>query len=345
MQNKGLDTAKQDPLAKDAGWIDVPLCEELVTKPIKFLLALDGTEESMAALEYMANSVLQEDRDTYVEVVHVYDDTKTYLPPAYRSESIRSTADAILTGAVTARRYRLNWIRRGRASAGFEICERIKEIPADYVCMGFVGRKRQRDTDTFASNLLHVISRGQCTVIVFKDESAKLLPIRRPTKYVVSVGVNKDSTKAFLDALRLSRPRDEIHVVYVRSYMEQADSDYTMLLRRKYQAFFESLTDESQEVFSRFHDRDVHLHIVEKELRETTSQAVVRYADDVEADFIVVGTNAMRVDEGKSAIGSVSLRICMETDRNFIVANWVDLDPRLYDQHVRAVSPATGVRP
>mmetsp|Transcript_142762 Transcript_142762/g.263300 ORF Transcript_142762/g.263300 Transcript_142762/m.263300 type:complete len:82 (+) Transcript_142762:3-248(+) len=75
--------------------------------------------------------------------------------------------------------------------------------------------------------------------------------------------------------------------------------------------------------------------MIDKQRRETTPQAVVRYADDVGADFICVGTNALRGQRGKKPVGSVSLEICMETERNFIVSYWMDVDPRLYEEHCR----------
>lgn len=321
----------------DTGWIDVAVCEAIVSKPIRFLLAVDGSDESMTALEYLANEVMQRDRDTYLQVLHVFDDSEgQYLPPACRKDALRHVVEAKLTGAVSAKRFRLSWLDKGGKSVGFRICEGIKDVDADYVCLGFVGRKgNNRDNHLMASNYLEVICMGHCGAIVFKDESPKQLPIGRPTKFVVSANLNKASTKAFLDVLRLSKPNDEIHVVYVRSYMEHSDSDYTVALRKKYAAFFEGLHDTAQDVFSKFHDRKVEFHMVAKQMRETIAQAVVRYADDVEADFIAVGTNAMRAERMKSPIGSVSLQICMETERNFIVAIWVDVKPALFDRHVR----------
>jgi len=61
----------------------------------------------------------------------------------------------------------------------------------------------------------------------------------------------------------------------------------------------------------------------------------VRYADEVNADFVVVGANASdRVARDKTPVGSVSLQMCFLTSRNFIVANWIDVSLRVYDQTV-----------
>ena len=45
------------------------------------------------------------------------------------------------------------------------------------------------------------------------------------------------------------------------------------------------------------------------------------------------GTNQLRVQKGKTALGSVSLDICMEWERNFIVSHWIDIDAKLYDEY------------
>merc|ERR1712194_172205 len=172
------------------------------------------------------------------------------------------------------------------------------------------------------------------------------LPTERPTKFLVSASLNKATTKAFLDALRLSKPGDEVHLCYIKSFMENGESEYTKDLREKYCGFFEALRDkDNQQVFSKFHDRVTEFVMVPKLRRETTPQAFLRYADEIEADFIVVGTNSNRVERGKAVLGSVSMQICQESERNFIVSNWVDLKPELYETHVRrAATPAGNSR-
>merc|ERR1712107_397964 len=230
---------------------------------------------------------------------------------------------------------KMAWIPRipGGPSAGQHICNEILDMRADYACVGFVGRKGKKDTNLLGSNVLEIISRAQCSAVIIKDDSRALLPVRRPTKFVVSVSLNKASTKAFLDALRWSKPNDSIHVVYIKSFMENVDSDYTKALREKYAGFFDALGDESNSVFQGFHDREIVFQMVDKQRRESTAQAVVRYAEEEDADFVVVGTNNMRTLRGKYPVGSVSMQICMEVERNLIIANWIDLKPEVYDRH------------
>eukprot|EP00443_Scrippsiella_acuminata_P108778 CAMPEP_0115599246 /NCGR_PEP_ID=MMETSP0272-20121206/14292_1 /TAXON_ID=71861 /ORGANISM="Scrippsiella trochoidea, Strain CCMP3099" /LENGTH=461 /DNA_ID=CAMNT_0003034689 /DNA_START=115 /DNA_END=1501 /DNA_ORIENTATION=- len=332
-------------LPSPAGWIDVPICEAILTKDVRILSTVDGSANSMTSLTYVTEGLLQTDKRTFAEVLHIYDDSKTYLPVSCRKEALRTTCEALLTGCVSSKRYRLKWVRKaGEGSTGDQICEGVRQLPADYICMGYFGLKGKKQNchsilgKSLSTNVATVLSQGNsCSLICIKDESPNLLPIKlKKSTFVVSVSMNKASTKAFLDALRLSKPGDEIHVVYIKSYMENSDSDYTAEVRAKYEGFFSSFKDNDQQVFSRFHDRMAQFVLVSKQRRETTAQAIVRYADSVDADFVVVGANAAdRVARGKKPVGSVSLQICLLTERNFIVANWIDVIPRVYEDVVR----------
>lgn len=279
---------------------------------------------------------MQRDKGTFVDVIHIYEQNQNDLPNCFRRNTIESSVGAALTGTLSSKRYKFQCIPSGTSDKSEHICDEIKSIKADYVCLGFNAKSKTRRTRSqISSTALGVLQKGQCSIIVIKDDSVNLLPVSRPTRFVVSVSLNQSSTKAFLDALRLSRPGDEIHVVYIKSFMEDVDSDYTQTLKNKYASFFRALRDGEEKVFSKFHDRAVEFHIVAKQIREPTGMAVVRYADDIDADFIVVGTNASRGSRGKFPIGTVSRQICLETERNFIVSSWVDLRPDLYEKHCR----------
>lgn len=336
------------PEGSGAGWIEVPVCEAILTKDLRLVVAVDGSAPSMTALTYVTDLLLQKERSSYAQVVHVFDDSKDYLPVSCRREQLRSTVDAQLTGSVSSKRYRLTWIKKEMES-GHHICEVITDLMADYCCIGYFGLKgEKKNPTTFSKNLYPVLAQGNsCSVIVIKDEKASLLPIGRPTKFVVSVSLNKSSTKAFLDALRLSRPGDEIHVVYIKGFMEKVDSDYTAQVREKYEAFFSGLKDGDEKVFSKFHDRITEFVLINKRARESTAESVVRYADGIDADFVVVGANAAdRVNRGKDPVGVVSMQICLEWTRNFIVSNWIDTSPRVYEANVRrAPTPSLAYRP
>lgn len=290
----------------------------------------------MTGFAYVVEMLLRE-RKAFVQIVHIYDDGKDYLPASCRKDTLLSTVDAVLTGSVSPSRYKLSWMPKRGLSAGEHVTAVIDDLKADYVCVGFYGLKgRKTNILEVSSNVHGILSRGNsCSVIAMKDESPELLPRGRPCKFVVSVSLNKSSTKAFLDALRLSRSGDEIHVVYVKSNMETED-DYTTAVRVKYTKFFNGLQDGEDHVFSKFEDRITEFSLIMKQRRETTPDAVVRYADEIDADFIVVGANsADRISRGKNPVGVVSLQICLNTTRNFIVSNWININPEIFEGSVR----------
>lgn len=316
-------------------------CEAIVTAPLKLVLAVDGSDVSTMALNYVSDHLMQFDRASSVDVIHIFDDDKDYLPPAFRKDAIRSIVEAKMTSSVSSKRWALQVLSKAGKPAGTHIVDAVRKASTStaggtFAVMGYFGLKGKKDSGLVGSNVYETLKYGRCSLIIIKDTSPELLPIKRPTKFVVSVSLNKAATKAFLDALHLSQPGDEIHVVYVKGYMEEADSDYTAELREKYGSFFSGLkAQEAGSVFNQFHNRHTEFHLVSKQRLETTAQAVVRFADSIDADFLVVGTNALRVERGKEPIGSVSLGIITETSRNVIVANWVDVSARVYEAHVR----------
>lgn len=323
------------PRPEHGGWIDVSVCEALLTKPLKFVCAVDGSDPSMVGLHLLTEGIMQKNRETSCEVLHVYDESKDYLPPALRPDALKQAVEAKLTGALSEKRYKTKWVRKDGMTAARHLHARCKDNQADFCILGWTGRHgNKKDKNLVASNVQEALQTVSCAVVVMRDESPQILPLKRPSKFVVSVSLNKASTKAFLDALRMSSPGDEIHVVYVKCFMERTDSDYTAELRGKYAGFFEGLKGAGEmHAFSKFHDRKTVFEMIKKQRRETTAQAVVRYGDEIEADFLCVGTNTLRVQKGKKPLGSVSLDICMEWDRNFIVSHWVDLSGELYDKY------------
>jgi hypothetical protein len=323
----------------DSGWIDVPVCELILARALVFVVPVDGSEQAMAGFTLLTEDIMQRNRNTSVEVMHVYNRHKDYLPPAMKEEALRSVYETLLTSSLSAKRYKLYWTPQNGEKVSAHVINRVAATAADFAVIGFSGRKGPKGKrDMLASNCSEILARAGCGVIVMKDCDPQQLPIRRATKFVVSVSLNKASTKAFLDALRLSNPNDEIYVVYVKSFMERADSDYTAEVREKYSGFFAALKDGESDVFSKFHDRKCEFLIIDKQRRETTSGAVVRFAEEVEADFVSVGTNSLRISRGKPPIGTVSMDICLQWHKNFIVSHWVDVGSTVYDKHCRPMS-------
>merc|ERR1712118_14185 len=105
---------------------------------------------------------------------------------------------------------------------------------------------------------------------------------------------------------------------------EGTEGDYTMALREKFNSFFAGLQGSTNsEQFVQFQDRVCTFHFLNKRKGKSTAQEVADYAHDVNADFLCVGTNVMRQERGKTALGSVSAEILLETSTNVVVSHYI----------------------
>mmetsp|Transcript_49998 Transcript_49998/g.140147 ORF Transcript_49998/g.140147 Transcript_49998/m.140147 type:complete len:391 (-) Transcript_49998:144-1316(-) len=311
---------------KDRGWIERSEIEELLESPLKILSAVDGTDCSLCAFEYVVRELAQHDSTSTLRVMHLYDDSKDYLPPKFRKKHLESFCDSLCTPHLRHDRYCLKMEPRTPGeNVGIRLAQEAADWGADFLVMGFYGRKGKKETSEklLASNVMEIIQRGKCTSVVMQVDDATAVPHSRPVKFVVSVSLNPAATKAFVDALKLSKPEDEIHAVYIVQHDESAEAKGVQTLRKKYSGLFAGLADGNDEVLSKFGGRTAVFHLVKKMPGDSTAQAVVRYADSIDADFVVVGTNAMRVQRGKPILGSVSMDIVLDCTCNFIVANYV----------------------
>jgi len=308
-------------------WIECNKIDELLTRRIKVIVCVDGSDQASCAFEWILQGFSQSDRETELRIVHYYDETKDYLPPKLRKAAIEMDCETKCTSYLVTRRYNISCKKRTPGiKVGTELCKDIREYDASFLAMGFQGRKG-KDKHLIGSNVLEVMQSGKCSCIIFKQSTLSLLPIGRPAKIVVSTGLNPAATKAFVDALRLSRPGDEIDVVYIRPYLESAEreSDVTQAIRSKYEGFFDGMNDANSwptGKMTKFGDRHVKLVFAPQGVNEGIAQALVRYSRNNDADFVMVGTNALRGEKGKAALGSVSLQIVMLFEGNCVVSSF-----------------------
>lgn len=307
------------------GWIDSSKIDQFLTGMIRIAIILDDSQLSIEGFEYTVRGWMQADRDSTAMIVYVYDDSRKNLPSAWRKSSIETYCETMCISNLASNRYRLRFVPKcDNSTVERQMVNEISSYSADFVCMNICGRKGVKSGHPpLASSIMEVLKHGACSCIVINTAEERQLPMHRPTKFVVSASLNVAATKAFLDALRLSKPGDEIHVVRARSYLEHQESDSACFLRKKYDALLAGLagagSDGCKEL-TRFADRGASFQDVDQQPGESISQAVVRYAEEVEADFLLVGANTTRVGQGKEPLGAVSMRICMETTRNFIVS-------------------------
>mmetsp|Transcript_147149 Transcript_147149/g.256848 ORF Transcript_147149/g.256848 Transcript_147149/m.256848 type:complete len:365 (+) Transcript_147149:95-1189(+) len=307
------------------GWIASAKIDQFLSETIKFATAVDGSQASLKGFEYVVSGLMQADRDSTCIVVHLFEDAEEDLHPAWRRNCIESHCDTMCISNLMPSRYRMRFVpKRLGSTVGRQLVDEISACSADFVCMGICGRKGSKSAHPLlASRIMEVLKHGACSCIVMNTAEERELPLHRPARFVVSASLNIASTKGFLDALRLSKPGDEIHVVQAKSYLEHQESNSACSLREKYDALIAGLTRDASDgckQLTKFGDRSASFWNVDQLPGESVSQAVVRYCEEIDADFIVVGANAGRMGQGEEPLDAVSMRICMETTRNFIVS-------------------------
>eukprot|EP00933_Yihiella_yeosuensis_P030218 TRINITY_DN23878_c0_g1_i1.p1 TRINITY_DN23878_c0_g1~~TRINITY_DN23878_c0_g1_i1.p1 ORF type:complete len:338 (+),score=36.79 TRINITY_DN23878_c0_g1_i1:145-1158(+) len=311
--------------------IDSTRIEEMLLQHMRVICCVDGSTQSTIGFIWVVKGLMQNDRETDLQVVHYFDESKEYLPPKWRKGAIESMCSTVCTSYLLPDRYKVNLVPKGDVKVGERLCELVKHNGASFVVMGFQGRKG-KDLHLMGSNVMEVMQRGRCSCIIIRNRDERVMPLARKTKFVVSTSLNPAATKAFVDALRLSRKGDEIHIVYVRPFLEPHDKEceYTQAIRTKYETFFGSLSDSHAWPTGKmiqFADRDIKLHFTPQGRGEGIPGALVRYASDIDADFVMVGTNALRVERGKEPVCSVSKQIIMEWSGNAVVSSYnPDLD-------------------
>jgi len=331
----GGTTTKE--LRKDSkAWINNTAIDKYLSEELRIICALDGSDCSNFCFEYVVKELMQQDRNSILTAMHVYDDSKTELPLKFRKSAVVSYAESMCTSNLRGKRFHVTTeMRRPGEPIGVKLVSEIGFRKAHFVCLGFSGRKgKTARKKAFHSNVMEVIQRGDCSTIVHQDVQPKVHLRRheRAVKFVVSVSLNAASTKAWIDALRLSKPGDEIHVVYVvnregetpRSIFEEKTNMEASALLSKYTGFFAGLKDSSEDrVLSKLGERVTSFNLVPKGKSQSIAETVTSYAEKVAADFVIVGTNVLRrAERGKPVLGSVSLEICLNCHCNFVVSNY-----------------------
>lgn len=325
-----------------SSWIDLETCEEVLAKPAFFLMAMDGSDASTAGLSYLTDIFMQRDhRDTRLEVLHIYDDSKDYLPPKCRKEHIKEIVEVRLASSVSSKRWHFTLQKKADVvHVGQQINDFIQKCGADFTVMGYYGAKGKK-VEIVGKQVLEVLQHSPSSVIIIKDDNIENMPVGRPTKYAVSVSINKASTKAFLDALHLSQPGDEIHLVFVRTQQEvEMNRNFAAQVRQHYFEVFDDLKNEDNAIFNHFGDRLMKFHVLDQRSHTSIAKTLVDFLDELQPDFVAMGTQAMRVEKGKESVGSVTLDVVATSSCNVIVSFWVDLSKKVFDQHIRPPSRA-----
>jgi nucleotide-binding universal stress UspA family protein len=266
----------------DEGYIDLGKVE--MKPPERFVVAVDGSDASMAGLNLCCQYWMEKVRTAKLTAVHVYDDTKV-LAPKNKKEQIRSNIEGILLSSFSKSRYELSFEKKTTATK--DVLMRFIQLYQDpFVVLGFYGVKGKKQDVRLGSTVQAILKRTDSTVIVCHDDD--LTPTKNNgAKYVVCVDNNQSSTKAFLDALSLSRERDTIEVVHICGTAPE-ERHKAKMLQKKYTYMFTSKTLQPMTL-----GRACVFSLLPKKPGETTAETITAYAEEVGSVFLCVGTVAL----------------------------------------------------
>merc|ERR1712110_288887 len=128
--------------------------------------AVDGSDLSYVGFNYLCDRVMQANRNTSLDVVHIADEAKSYLPPAQKPDAVKAYTESKLVSSMSDKRYSFKMLNKGNQTAGSHICNQIKESKADFAVLGYQGRKGKKDAKLLASNVYETLRSGHCSTVV-----------------------------------------------------------------------------------------------------------------------------------------------------------------------------------
>lgn len=326
--------------ARSVEWVGTGLSDAL-----SIVAVVDGTEADLMGLEYVVKRCVMRGQEAKLFVVH--DAADDALPENGNADGVRSRCEALVASACgEARHIGFLSVSGGELSIAQSLLEVRRAHAAQFVT---VGRSRLASGLSQAGSIMAEILRdGNCSILVTNTDDPEYLRVRRPSKFAVTASMNPATAQALVDAIRLSLPGDEIHIVYIKSFLEGEDSDYTRHVCQKYHALFDGFesTERQGQVLKHFCQRLIYFTLVEKRLRESTVQAFLQHAEEeVGADFVCVGANTTRADRGKQPLGAVSASMCCETRLSCIVSAYTPTPRPAFLGFPSGTPPVTAAEP
>lgn len=290
-----------------------------------FAIGFDGSNGAHAALHMVLKYFMCKRKMATAHMIHVYDDSKEYLPPPQRKAAIQRYLEAY--DVSMGKRATMHMLPRLEdKSAGKVVTEFVNEEKnrVDFCVVGFFGRTRKdfhHGEHLLASNVNYMMQYTHRSVIVVKDEFLPYSFIH----WVVCVDKTKESEKAVMDALCLSETDDRITVLHIAMRDEDAEA---------VKEVYTKMVDKCNSALPR--PRKVNLVVQTENPSQPPSDDILDYASENNADIICVGTDAARVRRGGTYLGSCAAKVLVCSTTPVVVAHFdsdfgdiIDIKPEL----------------
>eukprot|EP00500_Bicosoecida_sp_ms1_P006796 CAMPEP_0203829328 /NCGR_PEP_ID=MMETSP0115-20131106/63327_1 /ASSEMBLY_ACC=CAM_ASM_000227 /TAXON_ID=33651 /ORGANISM="Bicosoecid sp, Strain ms1" /LENGTH=314 /DNA_ID=CAMNT_0050738393 /DNA_START=1 /DNA_END=945 /DNA_ORIENTATION=+ len=288
-ESKGDET----PLPVDAAVKGATLFED---DALRYAVAVDGSE--MAHKAFLETVKLMNE-DDYIQVIHVADNSKAYLPYDLRPSSIQEAYETNCLTRFAPERYAVVKIRKEEGKTAREaICTYVNKVGFDYLVVGMVGRKGPKlDPTILGSTADYSLRAAHCSSIIVKK------PTRGANKFVVGVDGSDRAHKSVAEIISMANDDDEIVILNVTDADGEAGlkREYTgPVLREKYSKLAASAGARCPVSFVQ----------VEQPRGQGVAAVLTEYAFDNDATYLVVGADGVGAYlAGRHVFGSNSDRV------------------------------------
>jgi len=294
---------------------------------LTFFVGVDGSEASHQAVDLVMKYSMPKSKNRMV-VAHVYDESKTYLPRPMQQAVLLAEMENRLITSFPAARYELKWTaKRPEHGIKEELVHSANETMADFVVVGFYGRKGRKVDHSIGSSADYSMRNASASSIVVKDTSPLMRDIAeerfdgnhpRPIKFLVGIDNSNAALKALQDVMKLSKSlQDPIVMVHIAP---QEQEDLPIGCTK------DAILDKFENIRKRFLAQrpNVTIRIVMNTPGQTLSEHILEEVDKEEADFVALGADAMKAKaKGKNAyyLGSISDHCVKQATCNVIVSH------------------------
>lgn len=153
----------------------------------------------------------------YIIVMHIFDNSKAYLPNELRSDYIYRTTESELLPYLSPSRYNLIWMPRDPSiSTRQQLVETAQNQNANIMVVGFHGRRGpKQDPTVMGSSVDHSLQMGNFNLLIVKLQVHRSLVPRGSFNWVVLADGSAKSEQAFRTAASLvRRDVDEVYVIH-----------------------------------------------------------------------------------------------------------------------------------
>mmetsp|Transcript_10661 Transcript_10661/g.20675 ORF Transcript_10661/g.20675 Transcript_10661/m.20675 type:complete len:255 (+) Transcript_10661:128-892(+) len=240
-----------------------------------------------------------------IVVVHVFDNTKTYLAPELRSEFIYRTTESELMPYFKPTQYSLVWVGRDpNKTTRQQLLELAEYNRADVMVVGFHGRRGpKQDPTVMGSAVDFSLQQGSFSLLIVKNQLHRTRVLNGSFNWVVLTDGSAKAEKSFKTAISMmQRERDNLYVIHGRT-------NPTESLRHSYESHFPTYG-----VNGVYIDLDIK--------RSSFIDQLIDFLNswEVRIDITVVGVHGSTAGSvGAESVGSVTFDVIKYVHSNILV--------------------------